>query len=325
MTIYSLILTIALFIALVIIAAVRPVRSGFSSFELERRSENGDREAKRALAREKLLVDVESIQRILVAVFIVIIDLTSVAAYGWLIGVIVALSVAIAYGAISRLSIIRNIARRLYGLVEKPVLRFIKKTPYVFRVLKGISTDDKHGRRVSSSAELQYLVDESEDVLTSDEKKLIVHGLSFNSQLVGAIMTPRDKVSSIKKSEFLGPLTLDELHKIGYSILPVIDGDIDHIIGVLYLKSLLTLDIKRSTTAEKAMEPGVYYIRQDQTLQHALATFLNTHRHMLIVVDKSMQTVGLLTLGDVIEALLGRKLIDEFDAHDNLRAVASRK
>jgi len=114
------------------------------------------------------------------------------------------------------------------------------------------------------------------------------------------------------------------LHQKGHSRLPVIDGDIDHVIGILHLQSLLALDIKRSVTAEKAMEPRVYYIRQDQTLQHALAAFLRTHHHLFIVVNEFRETVGLLTLEDVIEALLGRKIIDEFDAHDDLRAVALR-
>jgi CBS domain containing-hemolysin-like protein len=123
----------------------------------------------------------------------------------------------------------------------------------------------------------------------------------------------------------LGPLTLDDLHKTGNSKLPVIASDIDHIVGILHLEGLLALDIKRSTTAEKAMEPKVYYIHKDQTLQHALTEFLSTRHYLLIVIDESRQTVGLITLEDVIEALLGRKIVDEFDAHDNLREVASRK
>jgi CBS domain containing-hemolysin-like protein len=122
----------------------------------------------------------------------------------------------------------------------------------------------------------------------------------------------------------LGPLTLNDLHKTGHSRLPVINGDIDHVVGILNLKGLLALDIKRSTTAEKAMDPKVYYIRADQVLQHALAAFLRTKHQLFIVVNEYRETVGLLTLEDAIEALIGRKIVDEFDAHDDLRAVALR-
>jgi CBS domain containing-hemolysin-like protein len=137
-------------------------------------------------------------------------------------------------------------------------------------------------------------------------------------------MTPQSVIKYIDKKEFLGPLVLNDLHKHGHSRLPVINDDINHVVGILYLKDLLTLDVKKSATAEKIMEPKVYYIRADQTLGHALAAFLKTHHHLFIVVNEYRETVGLLTLEDVIEALIGRKIIDEFDAHDDLRAVALR-
>jgi CBS domain containing-hemolysin-like protein len=161
-------------------------------------------------------------------------------------------------------------------------------------------------------------------LLSSDERKLIVNSLSFGEQLVSSIMTPKSMIDTISKSEFLGPLMLDELHKLGHSRLPVIDGDIDHVVGVLHLKSLLALDLKKSVTAEKAMEPRVFYIKHDQRLQHALAAFLRTHHHLFVVVNEYRETVGLLTLEDTVEALLGRKIIDEFDAHEDLRVVAMR-
>jgi CBS domain containing-hemolysin-like protein len=97
------------------------------------------------------------------------------------------------------------------------------------------------------------------------------------------------------------------------------------VVGTLHIQDLLTIDAKRrSTSVEKAMEPRVFYIKEDQTLQHALAAFLRTHHHLFIVVNEFRETVGLLSLEDVIEALLGRKIIDEFDAHEDLRVVASR-
>ena len=317
------ILTFFIFVLLLIFAAIRPARSQYSAFELNRRVGLGDREAKRILARENLLVDIVSLQRIIVALLLVIVVLLSVVTFGWLIGVCIAVFVALEYGAIARFGFIRSLAHKLYSRIEKDVLNLVQKAPYLFKFLRNVSVgDDVDDRHISSRSELQHLVDESVGILTNDEKKLVVHGLSFGDQIVSTIMTPRSVIDSIKSSEFLGPLTLDDLHKTGHSRLPVTKGDIDHIIGILNLKSLLTLDVKRSTTAEKAMEPKVFYVRQDQTLQHALAAFLRTHHHLFVVVNEFRETVGLLALEDVIETLLGRKIIDEFDAHDNLREVA---
>jgi CBS domain containing-hemolysin-like protein len=152
----------------------------------------------------------------------------------------------------------------------------------------------------------------------------MIHGLQFSSRKVKEIMHPRSKIDSIGAKELLGPLVLDALHKTGHTRFPVVDKDIDHVIGVLHVRDLLSLDTKRSLTAEKAMEPRVFYIHQDQTLHHALMAFLRTYHHLFIVVNDDQETVGILSLEDTIETLIGRKIIDEFDAHSDLRRVARR-
>lgn len=322
---FLVIITIVVFLLLLVIAGIRPPRTRLSVFELERRSKCGDEVAKGTLRREQLLSDVLSLQSVLMALLLLATILLCLATFGWLVGVLIATLVALEYGAIARLSIIQRQAQKLYEQIEPHLLGGIKQHPYILGLLRNVPRETPAmSRRIDSREELQHLIDQAGAILSPDEKKLIVHGLSFSQQLVSSVMTPRQVIASIKKSEFLGPLTLDELHRTGHSHLPVIAGDLDHVIGTLHLQSLLALDIKRSVTAEKAMEPHVFYIRADQTLQHALAAFLRTHHHLLIVVNESRETVGLLTLEDVIEALLGRKIIDEFNNHDDLRAVALR-
>jgi putative hemolysin len=177
---------------------------------------------------------------------------------------------------------------------------------------------------VASRQELEHLVNTSGVVLTADEKRLIINGLHFSQKTVESIMTPRGVVETVKKSDVLGPLMLDELHKTGHSRFPVIDGDIDHVVGMLHIKDLLTLGRKDTETAEQAMEKRVFYINQEQTLEHALAAFIKTRHHLFIVVNGYRETAGILTLEDVMEALLGREIVDEFDVHDDLRVVAAR-
>jgi CBS domain containing-hemolysin-like protein len=325
MSIYLLILTALVFILLLVMTAIRPNHSTLNIFELERRAEIGDGHAEKALAREKLLGDVVSLQRVLIAVMQVTVVILSELTFGLYFGIIVAFIVALLYGSIARLAPIKKLAQKLYRRSEEPVLKFIQKVPILVKFLRSAPmSTGSHVLHIDSRQELQHLVAESDGVLTPEEKKLIVSSLSFNDQLVRNVMTPRDSIASIKKSEFLGPLTLDDLHKTGHSRLPVVSGDIDHIVGILHLEGLLALDVKRSMTAERAMEPKVYYIHEGQTLQHALTEFLSTRHYLLIVIDKTPQTVGLLTLTDVIEALIGRKIVDEFDNHDNPRLVAMR-
>lgn len=320
-----LIVVILCLTLLIAIASIQPASSKLSIFEMERRVAIGDSLIERALEREKLRGDVVSLQRLLIALLLVTFVLPSVAAFGQLGGITIALIVALSYGAIARFKFIKKFPQKLYDKFETKIFRFIKKAPVLFQLLRSIpvSSNLNNKWQIGSRDELQHLVDESDEIITSDEKKLIVNGLAFNDKLVSEIMTPRSMIDSIKSSEFLGPLTLNELHS-GHSRLPVIRGDIDHVIGILNLRSLLTLDVKRSTTAEKAMDQKVYYIHQDQNLRHALAAFIKTRHQLFIVVNEFRETVGLLSLEDVIEALIGQKIVDEFDSHDDLRAVALR-
>lgn len=323
MIIILIILNFAIFALLIIASAVRLERSKLSLFELERRTVEGDKQAKKILERQNLLNDVESLQKAISALLIVLLTILLIISFGPFLGAILIIFVAIEYNAIARILAIRNFANKMYSKIDNRLIAWAKNMPIIFRLIR-VAPADNYDAQLNSRQELQHLIDKSEGVLTADEKSLIVNGLSFGDKLVSSIMTPKSMIDSIKNTEFLGPLTLDDLHKTGHSRLPVIKGDIDHIIGLLNIKGLLNLDIKRSSTAEKAMDPKVYYIREDQTLQYALTAFIKTKHHLFVVINEFRETVGLLSLEDVIEQLLGHKIIDEFDAHDDLRAVALR-
>jgi CBS domain containing-hemolysin-like protein len=138
-------------------------------------------------------------------------------------------------------------------------------------------------------------------------------------------MTKRDDIVFINHTELLGPLVLSDLHKTGHSCFPVVAGDLDHIVGMLDIREHLTLEAKRSVTAAKAMMPQVFYIRGDQPLDQALAAFVRTHYHLLVVINEEGETLGLLSLRDVLETLFGRPMADEFASDSDVRLVAGRE
>ena len=320
----TVIILVVVFALLLLIAGVRPLRTSMSQFELSRRQNVGDASAVAMARREKLLDDVISLQRTSVALLLVVAVMLSVAAFGWLIGTLVAVAIALEYGALAKLRPVQVRSQRLYERHETAILNFIEKFPLVWRLLRGVSLEASQRTKLDSREELEHLVTESGTLLDANERKLILHSLKFNDRTVSEIMIPKSMIDSIDKKELLGPLVLDDLHKTGHSRFPVIDKDIDHVVGMLHIQDLLTVSAKRSETVEKTMMPRVFYIREDQTLQHALSAFLRTHHHLFVVVNEYRETVGLVSLEDVIEALLGRKIVDEFDAHDDLRAVALR-
>ena len=325
MTVFMLFVCLLILILLLAVSSIVPARVDLSMFELKRRAKAGDTKAQELLEREALLIDVLSLQRALQALLLIIFVTTSVAAFGWFAGVIVSVIVALEYGKLARIGIINKKAQQYYGRLEPGLLAFVARHPGIFKLLRGATPPQVETQRLDSREELEHIVSQSSAILTGDEKKLITQSLQFDTRTVEEIMTPRGVIDSVPAGEVLGPLVLSDLHKTGHSRFPVINGDIDHVVGMLYIQNLLTIDAGSKTpTVEKAMEPRVFYIKNTQTLRHALAAFLRTHHHLFIVVNEFQDTVGLLTLEDVIDALLGRKIIDEFDAHDDLRAVAAR-
>jgi len=319
-----IIVTVIAFVALVVVAAMRPSRADMSRFELERRASDMDAGAIELLRREMLLGDISTLLRILTTLLLIIVVLLSVATFGWFFGTLAAVVVALEYGAVARVKPFSGWAQRLYEKYEPQILDIVEKMDVVMRFLRGVSFDSQPAAKLHSREEIAHAIDESDAMLNKDEKTFIKNSLIFKDKLVSEVMTPRSVIDSIKKDELLGPLVLDSLHKTGHSRFPVVDGDIDHVVGILYVREIMALQKKDSSTAEKAMNSKVFYIREDQTLQHALMAFLKTRHHLFVVVNEFRETVGLLTLEDVIEALLGQKIVDEFDAYDDLRVVAAR-
>jgi len=83
--------------------------------------------------------------------------------------------------------------------------------------------------------------------------------------------------------------------------------DFNQIVGILYLDKLLSLDIKRSMTAEKLMDLKVEYIDDETILRNALAKMLDLDLNILIV-RRDDKNIGIVTMRDIIEFLIGREL-----------------
>jgi CBS domain containing-hemolysin-like protein len=323
MTTVLAIIAFLFFVLLIIVTAMRPIRSEVSVFELRRRDKAGDTDAARLLMREAAAGDIQTVLRIIAALFLVICVLLSVASFGWLIGSLIAVVIVLEYGALARIGGVQRLAGRLYIAIEPWLFRFVESASGILRFVR-FQDESSSPSGVFSKDELLEVVRTSKGVLSADEARRVEQGLYFSEKRVSEVMTPRSVVDTVAKGELLGPLTLDVLYKTGHSRLPVIDSYIDHVVGILYVQDLLVVGEKKTPTAAEAMDSKVFYIREDQTLQHALGAFLKTRHHLFVVVNEYRETVGVVSLEDVIEALIGTKINDEFDAHDDLRKVAER-
>lgn len=322
MTFLSLVILGFLVILLVISAGVVPRKTPLSVYELQRRQKAGSTGASDELRRLSATKDIMALLRVVEVLSMAFILLVAVWQWGFG-GAMVGVGIALFYQRIARVEIIRINAQRLYDELDSNLVTFVDSHPQLGRILGGLVDDDTPST-VGSREELEHMIDESVEILTGEEKKLLKSNLHFADKTVESVMTPRGVLEVIDSREVLGPIVLDQLHKTGHSRFPVTKGDIDHVIGILHIRELLMLHEKATQTAEQSMEKKVYYINQSQTLQHALAAFLSTQHHMFIVVNEYRETAGVITLEDCMEALIGRRIVDEYDAHDDLRAVAER-
>lgn len=317
-------LTIGIYVLWAVVSALQPKQPELRNAELRRRIKDSSTYALE-LDRSELLPAVNAALRALAAFVGVLFVIAAIGTAGWFWGVCLALIGAVLLPLIVRFAPVQKAAQKLYGRWESWLLdQAVKfeKTLLLFRHPR--DTAHEHGLKVNSREELEELIAASPDVIGPDERKLLAAALSFHGKTVAGVMTPRTAIDSIQKDEFLGPKVLDELHSYGHSRLPVIDEDLDHVVGVLHMRDMLSLAVRESTTAEHAMEKKVYYIHQDDTLEHALAAFLRTRHHLFIVINEFRETVGLVSLEDVMEALIGRKIVDEDDIHADIRQVAAK-
>lgn len=161
-------------------------------------------------------------------------------------------------------------------------------------------------------------------ILSSQERKAMLSVLSLPDTWVAEIMTPATKIVFVDKDEVLGPLVLDRLYHSGFTFFPIVDKS-HHIIGTLRTALLNSLDIKETSKAEKIMDPRVFYIRSDYTLEQALKAFLRTGSQLMIVVDKYEKLMGMLTFEQIMDFLFNERFRDDFENDDDRLAVAKRK
>lgn len=164
---------------------------------------------------------------------------------------------------------------------------------------------------------------QSDNRITKQEIDMAVHALSFGQKLVRDIFIPFNQVKSVKLNDSIGPVLMDELHESGHSRFPVYEGKTNNIVGVLYLHDLVQK--QHGGSVKDIYQKHVVYAHEEQDLYQTLQAFLKTKRHLFIVVNRFEEVIGIVTIEDVLEQVIGQPIVDEFDQYDDLRAIASRQ
>lgn len=180
-----------------------------------------------------------------------------------------------------------------------------------------------HAERVHAPEELLLLLSESRDygLVEEDNVEMIAGVFDLSRTSVRQAMTPRTEMQAVESGWSL-PQVIELVQRSGFSRLPVYEEDLDHIVGILLVKDLLGIDEKDAvfTVSDLMREP--YFIPPTMQVDHLMKELRYRNAHLAIVVDEYGGTLGLITLEDLLEEIVG-EIFDEFDRTDQTESVRS--
>src|SRR5210317_2229162 len=151
---------------------------------------------------------------------------------------------------------------------------------------------------------------EEEGGIEEEEKELIHNIFEFDDTSASEIMTPRADMFVINVDD---DLNVEEIIGSGYSRIPVIAEDIDHVIGILNIKDLFMHQVTSTKQTEvRSVMSEPYFVPENKKLDHLLHEFKRRKQHLAIVVDEHGGVSGLITLEDALEEIVG-EITDETD------------
>jgi metal transporter CNNM len=172
-----------------------------------------------------------------------------------------------------------------------------------------------------SKSELMQLFSEHQDSehsqIDADERRIVHGALQFSHVRVREVMTTLDNVVSFDENQKLNHLFFEEVSKYGFSRLPIYSGDRTNIVGILYVKDLLTEDEDISIKqTEEAFDKNFITVLPDHLLDSVLTKMLKSRQHLAVVKNKKSQFLGVISLEDIIEEIIQHEIEDEDDEED---------
>lgn len=309
-------------------SATETAFSSMSRIKLKSMAQDGNKKAKKALLISKnydnflttILIG-NNVVNILAATLSTVL-FTSLVVNGELavtLSTVVMTVVMLIFGEISPKSLAKEVPEK-FAMAVSPVVQFflIILTPlaWVFaqwKKLLVIIFKPKAERGINEQ-ELMTIVDEATTggEINEAEGELIKNAIEFNEIIVRDIFTPRVDVIAADMDT-----TKDELRALyaenGFSRMPIYDGDIDHIVGILHEKDFYQNYFNNEFDIKAGMS-SIVCVTLNSLLSHVLKMLQKSKTHMAVVIDEYGGTTGIVTLEDILEELVG----EIWDEHDEI-------
>ncbi|MBI5789542.1 MAG: HlyC/CorC family transporter [Candidatus Schekmanbacteria bacterium] len=192
--------------------------------------------------------------------------------------------------------------RTLSGLFSVVVKLLTYSTHLVLKLMKKTKPEKES---FISEEEVRFMLSQgaAQGVFDTTESKLIPMIFDFSNAVVRDVMIPRTKICAID----LKTTREELLHRVAeelYTRLPVYKHGLDHIVGILHMKDLIyTMTIGRAVILQDLLRTPLF-VQADQPAQEVLTLFQRKRQHMAIVKEGE-QTVGLITMEDLLENIVG--------------------
>jgi putative hemolysin len=206
------------------------------------------------------------------------------------------------------------------SITARPVIALLT---FSVNIVLRILGQHKVTRSTVTAEDIVYMAHEGTEsgTVETTEEAFIYRVFQFTDQSVSSIMMPRTEIVAVEANTPLADV-VETFMSSGYTRLPLYEGTLDNIIGVLYAKDLLRArsQEQKETLDLRTIARPPFFISEFQHVDDLLNTFRRKAIHMAIVIDEYSQVTGLVTLEDVLEELVG-EIHDEYDEPDDSEVI----
>ncbi len=191
-----------------------------------------------------------------------------------------------------------------------PVVWVCSAISNVLLKLIGVNPADVNGDQLTTE-ELRTVVREAGLGITRSRQNMLLGILDLEKMTVNDIMVPRNEAMGIDTEDDMSAI-INQLRTTHHTRLPVYEGDINNIIGIVHMRSIARLlsrgDLTKEALIQACKEP--YFIPESTPLHTQLFNFQKQKRRIAIVVDEYGDVIGLVTLEDILEEIVGEFTTD---------------
>lgn len=200
---------------------------------------------------------------------------------------------------------------QLMARTSRWLVRFLAASTRL--VLRRFGITEVGPRTFVSEEEIKHLVREGrqQGVFDQTEAEIIHSVFEFNDMPVRKVMVPRPKIFALD-ADTAPPEVGSQIVESGFSRIPVYEGSIDNVVGVVYVKDALRLLEKRQPVVIRKILHPVQLVPETKKVGELLKELQKRRSHMAVVVDEHGSVSGLVTLEDLLEQIVG-EIEDEYD------------